>query len=53
VEIDWRELCVAAGRPQEAYRPVCGKPLVVHHHFTSGRGPPSWFQEREAGHRVA
>ncbi len=53
VQVDWRQLCVQAGRPEQGYCPVCGKPLVVHGYFAPGRGPPACFEEREPARRVA
>lgn len=53
VEIDWRELCVQAGHPEQAHCPVCGKPLVVHSYFAPIRAPPASFEQRDHIQRVA
>lgn len=36
----WQDWCEAAGMRQACCCPKCGKPLVSHHEFAAGRGPP-------------
>ncbi len=36
----WQDWCEAAGMTEACRCPKCGKPLISHHEFTAGRGPP-------------
>ena len=36
----WQDWCEAAGMSEACCCPHCGKPLISHHEFEAGRGPP-------------